>query len=370
MKFEDLEISHFRGIDTARLEGIKQVNLITGRNNSGKTSILEAMFVLSGMSNPRLLLNINAFRKLKFDNDNNLKYIFNNVELNEPIKLQGTISGIVRSATITPHTEMMQDILLKNKDLPHFFDQRAATNPSMQVTDLLQLEQSSLQNKIEEIDGINISFKNNSDKEQKVYINFKDGRIKYSNTYKEKLSTKYLDSQITLTDVGSDLSLVVKKKQIKNIVDILKRIEPHLLDIQIANDNSIYCDIGKDELLPINIMGDGIRHTLAVLSAMYDMQNGVIFIDEVENGLHYSSIKIFWQAVLRLADELDVQIVATTHSYEAVKALKEASKMLPGKNPYKEIAFFRIEKEDSKTTVIHYDYETFITSLDEGYEVR
>jgi len=65
MKFNELKISNFRGIDYAELKEMKRLNIIVGKNNSGKTSILEAIFILSGMSNPELLLNINNLRNFQ-----------------------------------------------------------------------------------------------------------------------------------------------------------------------------------------------------------------------------------------------------------------------------------------------------------------
>ena len=64
MKYQTISIAHFRGIEHVALHGLKQVNLIVGKNNSGKTSLLEAFFLLAGMSDPRLAIAINQFRDL------------------------------------------------------------------------------------------------------------------------------------------------------------------------------------------------------------------------------------------------------------------------------------------------------------------
>ncbi len=113
-------------------------------------------------------------------------------------------------------------------------------------------------------------------------------------------------------------------------------------------------------------MGDGIIKTLSVLSSMYETQGGVLLIDEVENGLHYSSIAVFWKAIIMLAKQLDVQVIATTHSYEALGVLSDVMK----ESNETEIAMYRIEKEDNYTNIIHYNNKDFVISLDENYEVR
>lgn len=47
-----LHIKNFRGFEDLEVKGLKRVNLFAGRNNSGKTSLLEAVFLLGGPNNP------------------------------------------------------------------------------------------------------------------------------------------------------------------------------------------------------------------------------------------------------------------------------------------------------------------------------
>ena len=365
MKFNELKISNFRGIDYAELKEMKRLNIIVGKNNSGKTSILEAIFILSGMSNPELLLNINNLRNFQLINDYDFKYIFNDLNLEKAISLSGKVDNVERKAKITSYQDDKRNFPLEREDV--VLDEK--TNPFVKLSsDLYKMEKSSLQNQRTQIDGLKISFKKDKKPYQDVYISIKNAEIKLSKVYRENVLAKYLNSQIILINEIIDLSSMVKKKQIKSIIDILKEIEPNLIDIQIANNNSIYFDIGKEELLPINIMGDGIRRVLAVLSAMYDMQGGILILDEAENGLHYSSVTVFWKAILMLANQLDIQVITTTHSYEALEALASVQQELnEGKD---EIALYRIEKKDYKTKIIHYTNEDFTISLNENYEVR
>ena len=351
MKFDELLISNFRGIDHAQLKELKSVNLMVGKNNSGKTSILESIFVLSGMSNPELLHGINSIRGLQLKNDDDFKYIFNNLNLKQSIILKGKVSGIERSAEISSYKDNKQSIY------PFEFS-----------TDSLQTKQLALQNQIKDIDGLKISFKNNGESEQDVYISLKKQSIELSKTYKENLILKYLNSQSILSNKKINLSSIIKRKKIGDVVDILKQIEPNLEGIQILDDNSIYFDIGKEELLPISIMGDGIIRTLAVLSSMYETQGGVLLIDEVENGLHYSSMAIFWKAIIMLSKQLDVQVIATTHSYEALQALIYAQKNLQEQQT--KIAMYRIEKKGNNTNITHYNNDDLIFGISKNYEVR
>ena len=60
--FDKVKIDKFRGISHAEISGFKQINLFFGKNNCGKSSLLEAIFLVCGQSNPLLPLNINGFR--------------------------------------------------------------------------------------------------------------------------------------------------------------------------------------------------------------------------------------------------------------------------------------------------------------------
>lgn len=52
--FKTIEIEWFRGIKHSKVEGLKQLNLFFGKNNCGKSSLLDAVFLISGLSNPKL----------------------------------------------------------------------------------------------------------------------------------------------------------------------------------------------------------------------------------------------------------------------------------------------------------------------------
>ena len=45
--FTTLKITDFRGFADLRLDGLRRVNLVVGRNNAGKTSLLEAIALVA-----------------------------------------------------------------------------------------------------------------------------------------------------------------------------------------------------------------------------------------------------------------------------------------------------------------------------------
>ena len=342
MKYQTISIAHFRGIEHVALHGLKQVNLIVGKNNSGKTSLLEAFFLLAGMSDPRLAIAVNQFRDLSLNADSDFKYIFNKLDFTVPIQFAGTIDGTTRCATFAPLYEATRKIKIREDK-----------------TD----EEIALSRTNQDVDGLQITFRTSENPEETSTLSIKNETISVSESYKEQLDCKYLHIKTRLDQMPKDISNIIIKKRMDTIVQVLREIEPNLIDIRMGNNENIYFDIGADELVPINIMGDGIRRTLSVLSSIYEMEHGILLIDEIENGLHYSCLKIFWKAILTAAKLFDVQIIATTHSYECIEALVSVE-------TENCISLYRTEKKNNKVKTVHIDAETLLTSLKENYEVR
>ena len=98
--FNRIKIERFRGIRYASIEGFKQINLFFGKNNCGKSSLLESLFLASGLSNPLLPINVNFIRDYGKSNFNDLILNFYNLDSTQPISIQ-MIDGEVRNLNIT-----------------------------------------------------------------------------------------------------------------------------------------------------------------------------------------------------------------------------------------------------------------------------
>ena len=160
---------------------------------------------------------------------------------------------------------------------------------------------------------------------------------------------------------------VQRKKRIGEVISLLKEIEPNISDLRLNEVGLLEVDIGLPSLLPANLMGGGIGKFLSVAIAMIDCQNGIVLIDELENGLGHSAQQKIWKAVLSWAQELNVQVFATTHSIECVKAFNNsADTTLFGS----QAKLFRIERKDEKFRAVEYTKELLAESLDSNWEVR
>lgn len=102
MNYKSLKITNFRAINSLEAEDFKRVNLITGRNNCGKTTVLEALFLISGMSNPQIPIVINNFRNLILNGDDNFSVLFNELDFSHIPEISAGINGHTRSIAIKP----------------------------------------------------------------------------------------------------------------------------------------------------------------------------------------------------------------------------------------------------------------------------
>jgi AAA15 family ATPase/GTPase len=122
---------------------------------------------------------------------------------------------------------------------------------------------------------------------------------------------------------------------------------------------------GIDEPLPLKSMGDGITRLFHIIVALVNARNGLLLIDEFENGLHWSVQPKVWDIVFRLSERLNVQVFATTHSRDCIKGFDSVW------NKYPELgAFFRLDAKDDFIKATEYTPETLNDAIDMDVEVR
>ena len=89
--YKHVTIESFRGIKHLEIEDFRQVNLFVGKNNCGKTTILEGLFLLTGPTNAELPLRINTFRNFTTIDENSWRLIFNKLDVNSDVKISGEL---------------------------------------------------------------------------------------------------------------------------------------------------------------------------------------------------------------------------------------------------------------------------------------
>lgn len=354
MHFKDIEIVNFRGFDKLEIKDFKQINLFVGKNNSGKTSILEVLsIILNSISNPQILLSNNEWvRDIKTSDMSDLLNLFYNQDTKNEIGLKSEFDSYSKEVKI----KVGPDYNLNNPVLPI---------PNLINNSYIELLTETYDKIAEERNQFNSKIK--------FEINKRGSFTVENDLYTERNSPKnqILTGKLTYYFLSSWISILRENKQIKRLVDILVKIAPNLEDIEVIDSKVLVNISGMEKLLPINVMGDGIRKIASLLGAALWCENGVLLIDEIENGFHYSSHRILWRSLIEVCRKENVQVFITTHSLESLKYFKEVMEESDHIDFQDNVRCFDVEKtKQAGYKVYKYSFEGFSEALNNENEIR
>ena len=154
------------------------------------------------------------------------------------------------------------------------------------------------------------------------------------------------------------------------ILSILRPLEPRLkslIPITIRNTTVIHANIqGLNRPIPIQLLGEGLNRMFVLTLAMGTATGGLLLIDEIENGLHHTVLPEVFATLLEMARTFDVQVFATTHSAECIRAAHEALK----EADRHEAAFYRLQRTNGEIKAVGFDQEMLETAITHEMEVR
>ena len=128
----------------------------------------------------------------------------------------------------------------------------------------------------------------------------------------------------------------------------------------------MYGDIGLKRPLPLHFISGGLINLLIIVFDIYKSSDAVVFLDEIDTGLHHSVIGKVWEAIGKAAEEFNTQVFATTHSRECIVAAHEAF----SKGKKYDFRLHRLEMIKDKIHAITYDKKTLSGSIELDWEVR
>jgi AAA15 family ATPase/GTPase len=355
--YRSFEIRNFRCFRDLTIGNLAHINLIAGKNNVGKTTLLETIWLHQGYFNPELGVRLRQMRGLnsRVKREEVLNDLFTDFDRDRTIELMGEYdNGENRTLQISVNQASSYKLSLgdqaKDKEqdsLSGEIDQETTTSAQTEIR-----------------------FHTKGKADAYAYVDIDEVRFQPAKGIEEPISI-YLaarrpESQAILS---RRLGNVEVNKQTNLIIQALKVVESRLRRILVRYelDNPvIYGDIGTDRLVPLPLMGDGLGRLLGISLAIVEAKNGVLLVDEIENGLHYSVMENVWRAIADLAIAYNVQIFATTHSHECALAAYQA---LVDKNL--DFAFHRLEETKKEEIVaVTYDIDMLEAAFELDAEVR
>ncbi|MBI5207911.1 MAG: AAA family ATPase [Candidatus Firestonebacteria bacterium] len=349
-------LKNFRCFQEFSISPLKRINLIAGMNNVGKTALLEGMFLFAGAANPNLAFNVNIFRGLEtlaFNIDLQSKTPWNTLFLDFDEENEIIFKGISDNLK-----EQTLKIRIRKKAIPPI----SQTKNGFASTDMTGF-----------IRGLEYEYINEKNEHIKSEINITDKGVVLAPSIvtQNPYSAIFLASRSrpNLNEEAERFSNVVRNQQQDVLFKALKIIEPRLKQLTLlttAGIPIIYGELETKQLFPLVIMGEGLVKICSIVLAIANTQNGIIFIDEIENGIHYSVMNKLWGSIYEAAKQFNVQIFATTHSRECIISAHNTFNQLQ----IDDFLFYRLDKIDNKIEAKKYTKEILDAAIDSEFEVR
>jgi energy-coupling factor transporter ATP-binding protein EcfA2 len=327
---ENFAVEGFRGLTDLRVRAFGRVNLITGKNNSGKSSLLEAIRVLASAGSLQTLRDILDYREELngLDSDSPI----GRMELSAFSTLFGGCPDLASKAatfsisaegSISPSSSNIRvstGWFIRKVDA----DQRTVNYESAHP-DFFGDEEilPALEIKIGERSRVvpfdrflrRPLFRNEPEvaKTPVVYLD------PFSSRSTSQLSAMW--DAIALTDL--EIEVVSALKIISADIEAVSMIGS---DERIRRGRTaIAKGAGFSLPVPLRTFGDGVNRFFGIILSLCNAKNGILLVDELENGLHYSVQVDVWRTIFRLSRKLNVQVFATSHSLDCVRSFQEAS---------------------------------------------
>jgi len=363
-------IKNFRLFDELKITGINRVNLLVGKNNSGKTALLEALYAfLSDASKPALFELLGkreedwALEDAEIVAEDVIRHLFKGHCLPEVGDEGITLSELTKSGN--PSKKNLINIKTSfeinefdDGELRSFFSEKEGIDDISSLV-LLVVKNSKT------IDSIDLQedFTRRSRMHQRMYLR----RMRLRKKNIQFVTTEFADNNKVST-LWDTVSLTGYEE---DIINGLKIIEPKIEGVTFVSSETsrgrtpLIKLKGEKERLALKSLGDGVFRLFFIILSLVNAKGSYLIIDEFENGLHWSVQEKIWDVVFRLSELLKVQVFVTSHSRDCVAAFEKVWL----KNE-KLGSFYRLSGSESKHSVTSYDLETLSDSMEMEVEVR
>jgi ABC-type cobalamin/Fe3+-siderophores transport system ATPase subunit len=370
-----LMIQQFRGFKDLRIRQLGRVNLIVGKNNVGKSSLLDALQIYAHRGFPTIL-----WQMLEAHDEGVLSRRSTNIRLQNQVDEDALLSAKylfygrenVKDISKTIH---IGPIASPDKTLSlsiEFFSSKEDEEGKISLQPVLFEEMTAAE---DPIPRFSIKYgKKNRGSTYPISSNYpRMLRGESSEVNCVSINANGLDKR-TISALWDQIALTDHEREILNA---LKIIAPGVEAISLVGDSqaareryTIVKVAGIREPLPIRSLGDGMQRVLGIALALVNAENGILLIDEIENGLHYSAHADIWKLIFHIAHKLNIQVFATTHSWESVVAFQQASQQNCDEGVPDDAFLVRLENLNGDIDATIFDERKLRIATREQIEVR
>jgi len=364
------KVKNFRLFDELEINKLSQVNLIVGKNNAGKSALLEALLLFFSKMSPTDLVDIIYARQ---ENHGARRSTYSRSQIVNPIRhffKNHKLPNIFEDGFTLSSSDYSFEVKLVGYIREEIEDDRYVRRP-------MTKEEYNHKSIMPDLDEIFLVVDDGKQKTRVLSLDdelrditrrfyFKKSRdvvfqyVPTSGLSNTKASLLW--DSISLTDLESE------------VVKGLQLIEPLTIGVAFVDSDEGRSREGRipivkisdvDEPIPLKSLGDGMTRMFHIILSLVCAKDGVLIVDEFENGLHWSVQDGAWDIVFKLAKDLNVQVFTTTHSRDCINAFEQAWSLRPNDG-----AFMRVSKNNGCSSLREYELELLRDSIEMDVEMR
>jgi len=377
--YSSFEVESFRCFERLRLHGVGRVNLIAGRNNVGKTALLEALYLHATRGEPYALLRIIRERagvepRTELAEDHLFwEPLFWRLDTSRQIRANA--QEVTRKQPL-PAAELPLPVQV-DSTWDSQLEVREVTDPQEveeQSAEIRRAGSSMARRRLESLRAgglLKLVYRAGTAPTRESYLTGQRDVIPWSpERSAENAPVSLVPASLggPAADAGRFRTIAIEKRTTE-LVDALRVIEPRLADLQVlplGRGYALYGDIGLPRLVSLSDMGEGMNRLASLTLALSTAARGVVLVDEIENGLHHTVHHDVWRVIGESARRLDVQVFATTHSLECIQAAHRAF----SEGDEYDLRVHRLQRVRDEVHDFVYDQHTLEAALETDLEVR
>jgi energy-coupling factor transporter ATP-binding protein EcfA2 len=379
-QLQEFKIVQFRKLRHLDLKGLGRINLLVGPNNSGKTSVLEAISCYCNPVNGFHWLDV-ALRRSGRSSGGSLiealKWLFPQTSKSSPLEFfeggAATLESSGEYPIIECHTQFdeFEAIRRPRKKSQGQENFKTLGESDSETGGGLARRGAELRLRIALAHNIPLSSGPTLLRQLTIWDDQKLIRRKP----KGEISLPV--ANITVAQSQSDVVAAETFSAFRRLglyneaIEILRQLDSGIREVLVLSEKGrygqLYIQHDKTGLTPLSATGDGFRRSLQIAMTIPTVKNGILLIDEIESALHVTALTRVFELLVNNCKAYNVQLFATTHSLEALDAILGTTQKINEQD----LVLFRLETKDQQSTAIRLDESTLATVRNDlGQEVR
>jgi len=371
MLFNSLEIQRFRAFEYLHIEKLGRINLIVGRNNVGKSTVLEAIRLYANLGAPHVLMEILESRDDRLDREADfrlaatkslpaIQHLFHGYpslsKITEPVRI-GPFSS--PDSTLSIGIEWVRPSVTSDGKEELLPGENPALTPNSESIPSIVLRIGGYTRFIRLDRSMSWHYRR-WQFQPKTFLDLSTPCVCVGPHGLSASHQQRIWEAVALSDLEQD------------VIDSLNIVYPGVDAVAMLPDSDArsgcvrvkHPDFSRPH--PLKSLGDGTGRIFGLTLSLVAAQRGILLIDEIENGIHYSVLVELWKFIAKVAKRLDVQVFATSHSLDCIKAFHEVAHA----DTSVEGVLNRIESRKGVIRSVLFDEDKLDRFLDEGIELR